>query len=232
MDEFEALMETPTSRRARRAVRDTEAALRDHQLKAEVRAAAGGHTKIPEDDFLMPVSLGFLARVMRMESATVKDRLREGGCKPVGHGQGGHPLYMFHEAVPYFVKPKMDISTYIKTLNPGDLPNSINKTFWEAERIKNKTLIETGEAWPTERVLDVLGNVFMLIRDRMPLILLGMQDEGISDLQGKKLEEYCDQFLADLHSALVDMPKRGQTYSRQIDIDIGQPPPADGETPE
>ncbi|WP_242137033.1 DUF1441 family protein [Sphingomonas sp. TREG-RG-20F-R18-01] len=199
-----------------RALRAAKA-MEDAAHQAEIRRAGVGQTKIPEEDFLMPVSMNFLGRVFRMDPATVRKRLVN--CKACGQVGGGRPVYYFHEAVPYLIKPKMDLATYLRTLNPADMPNSINKVFWEAERIKNKTLIETGEAWPTAKVLEVFGTVFMMVKDRVPLITEGMRDAGLSDEQSRTLAGFTDQFQKDLHEALVALPQQQKTFSRQVEID-------------
>lgn len=210
---------------ADRAAR-AEQALADAAHQAELRAAVTGRTKIAEEEFLLPVSRNFLARVLHMDPMTVKKRLR--GCKPVASfgGNGGREVYYFHEALPFLVKPKMDLGTYLKTLNPTDMPPSINKVFWEAERIKNKVLIETGESWHDSSVLDVLGRVFMLIKERIPIITEGMREAGLTDEQAAKLTSYADRMQADLYAALVEQPKQHRTQPRRAELEIYDGPDA------
>lgn len=188
----------------------------------EIRLAGRGVTKISEEEFLLPVSQNFLARVLRMDPMTVKKRLHS--CKPAGHVGSGRPVFYFHEALPFLVKPRMDLATYLKTLNPTDMPNSINKTFWEAERIKNKVLIETGEAWHDSDVLEVLGRVFMLFKDRIPLLTEGMREAGLTDEQFRRLQSYTDQLQGDLHEGLVELPVQRRTLARVARIDPGDGP--------
>lgn len=196
-------------------------ALKDADRQRDIRAAITGRTKVAEEEFLVPVSKNFLARVLHMDPMTVAKRLRT--CKPVyqGGGAGGREVYYFHEALPYLVKPKMDIGTYLKTLNAADMPNSINKTFWEAERIKNRVLIETGEAWSDGDVLEVLGTVFMLFKDRIPLLTEGLRDAGLTDSQFSKLQGYTDQLQRDLYEQLVELPAKRSTLPRRASIDPG-----------
>jgi len=200
---------------AERAER-AERLMATERAKAEIRAASAGHTKVSEEQFLLPVTMNFLARVLHMDPMTVGKRLR--GVKPAGEGSAGRKVYYFHEALPYLLKPKMDIAQYIRTLNPADLPNSINKVYWEAERIKNKVLIETGEAWNDQDVLAVLGRVFMMFKERIPLVTEGMRDEGLTDKQFSKLTEYMDQLQRDLHESLMDMPKERRTAPRRDEV--------------
>lgn len=210
--------------RARRA----EQTLAHAAHQAELRQAATGRTKISEEEFLLPVSRNFLARVLHMDPMTVKKRLR--GCKPAATfgGGGGREVYYFHEALPFLVKPKMDIGTYLKTLNPTDMPPSINKTFWEAERIKGRTLLESGELWHDSQVLEVLGRVFMLIKERVPILVEGMREAGLSDEQTQKLMSYADQMQADLYEALCEEPKQHRTSPRRAELEVYDGPEMDG----
>lgn len=226
MEDFEALLrddppvDDDAFERERLKRRDEWYASQEGQRA--IRKAVAGNMLVQEREFHMPVNQNFLTRVLGFgDTATVQKRLRK--VKPVGYGSGGsrRPLYDFREALEHILKPKMDLATYIKTLNPGDLPNQINKAFWEAERTKNKTLIETGEAWPTSSVLQVLGQVFMMIKDRIPLITENMRDLGLTDSQSKELMAMCDQFREDLHKALIDLPKQQSTLSRVVEVDEG-----------
>lgn len=189
-------------------------------FQAAVRNAGRGHGEFQAQDFFGLCTKNQIARLMHMDPMTLNARLEK--CKPAGMVGSGRPVYYFHEVIPYIVKPKMDIGTYLKTLNPGDMPNSINKTFWEAERIKNKVLIETGEAWHDADVLEVLGSVFMLFKDRLPLITEGMREAGLTDEQFEKLQEFTDQLQKDLYAELVELPKKRQTRSRAAGINVGE----------
>ncbi|MBB5985920.1 hypothetical protein [Sphingobium lignivorans] len=224
MSEFDELLgagpaepETRTSR--------AERMLQEQQRLADVRRAASGQTKISVEEFLLPVSQNFIGRVLHMDPMTVGKRLLNTPVKRHTVGAGRY-VYYFHEVLPYLVKPKMDIATYLRSLNPGDLPNSINKSFWEAERIKNQVLQQTGEAWNSMKVLEVLGLVFMTIKDRIPLIKEALREMNISDEAQKKLDEMCDLFQSDLYQALVELPKQRKTYSRIVEIDPGDGPAA------
>lgn len=245
MTDFEDLLgggtPEPVKRRPGRPTREEAAARAAQQAAAEreertkiegfyaspegrrlVAAASTGRTAIEERELHVPCSINFLARVMRLDPMTVNKRLRK--VNPVGYAGSGankRALYDFADTLPYLLKPKMDIGTYIRTLNTADMPQAISKAYWEAERIKNNVLLETAEAWPTEAVLTVFNQAGMMIKDRIPLINDGMKDLGLNEAQMNKLRELCDQFQADVHAALVDLPKKQKTPSRLAEIDMG-----------
>lgn len=206
-----------------------EKRLQEAARQAEIKRAGAGHIKIKADELrFLHVSQNWLSDFFDMDPSTVRKRLTK--CPPAGMAGGNRPVYVFQEAVPYLIKPKWDIGAYIKTLNPAELPNSINKVFWEAERIKNKTLIETGEAWSTAKVLEVLGQFFMSVKDRIPLIKEGMRDAGLTDEQNLMLEGFCDQFQADIHLMVQELPTKQRTFSRIVEVDHGdRTPDADDE---
>lgn len=245
MSEFDDLLgggdspsadEAPRARRGRpsneEVARRMAEAERDAAFQREVRMAGQGKGQFKPEDFYGLCSQNQIARLMHMDPMTVKKRLER--CPIAGTVGNNRPVYYFHQAIEYIVKPKMDLATYLKTLNPSDMPNAINKVFWEAERIKNKVLLETGEAWASADVLEVFGQVFMLFKDRIPIITEGMRDEGLSDEQYDSLVTYCDQLQADLHEKLVEMPAQRATPPRSASIDTTDKPKfmvSDGATP-
>lgn len=228
---------TPQQRRGRPRTREIypevqaaneaeDAALREFYASREGRrrisaAATGRYETFTEKEFFQPVPVSFLSKHLRINAETVRKRLET--VTPVGHAgvSQNRPLYDFASVVPYLVKSKMNLRTYLRSLNPADMPVNISKVFWEAERIRNKTMIETAEAWPTENVLEVFGQVFMLIKDRIPLITDALQDAGCNETQVRKLQEMCDQFQNDLHQALIELPKQQSTPSRVADVAVG-----------
>jgi hypothetical protein len=112
----------------------------------------------------------------------------------------------------------MDIDTYLATLNPADMPNAINKTFWEAKRIKLKFEIEAGQAWATEDVLEVFGRMAMTIKSHSQLWVENMRS-ALSDEQLAKLSAMVDVFNSELHDMLMEEPKKRQTRSRLAAIE-------------
>jgi hypothetical protein len=188
-------------------------------MQAAMKSAASGNTLIDERVFHMPVSQNFLARVFVMDTMTVNRRLRR--LKPVGYAGGEkqkRPLYDFKAACEHLLKPKMDIDTYLATLNPADMPNAINKTFWEAKRIKLKFEIEAGQAWATEDVLEVFGRMAMTIKSHSQLWVENMRS-ALSDEQLAKLSAMVDVFNSELHDMLMEEPKKRQTRSRLAAIE-------------
>ncbi|MEO5866459.1 MAG: hypothetical protein ABIS14_01405 [Sphingomonas sp.] len=196
--------------------------------QARLTRAARGETLVKPEEFRdMVVGRNWLGKAFGMDpDKTVKKRLAN--VQPHVRLGNNRELYLLTEIIPYLLKPKMDIASYIRTLNPTDMPASINKTFWEAERIKGRTLLESGELWHDSAVLDVLGRVFMLIKERIPIITEGMRSTGITDEQAETLISYADQMQADLYEALVEQPQKRRNSPRRAELEIYDGPEMDG----
>lgn len=190
------------------------------QRRIRMASTGRGH-QVDEKEFYMPVGVSFLSRVLGLHQETVSRRLRT--VTPVGHSgtSQNRPLYDFKTVVAHLVKPRMDLRTYLRSLNPADMPQNISKVFWEAERIRTKALLEAGEAWPTEKVLMVMAEANKMVNDRIPLLVEGMREEGLTDEQLKKLEAACDQFRKDVHEAFVTFPQQQATPSHLANVAVG-----------
>lgn len=191
--------------------------LAERQQREIVKNAALGRGQYKAKQFLLPVSQNFLVEVWGMDPETVKKRLLK--CPVVGT-HANRDVYDFKTACEYLLKPRMDIETFLKTLNPADMPNAVNKTFWEALRGKLKFQIEAGEAWATEDVLDVFGRVFMTIKERTKLWVENVRETAaLGDEGNQKFTEMVDDYLTNLHSELIEIPKARQTRSKAAEIE-------------
>lgn len=208
-------------RRARAATRSAE----HENLRARdeaIKNAGRGVTFMDSNELLKPVGQNFLATVFGMDPMTVKKRLAR--CKPLGMAGGQRPVYDFKEACSFLLKPRMTPDEFIKTLNHAHLPNEVNKAFWEARRIKLKYEIEAGDAWATNDVLEVFGDVFLTIKDRMQLWVETMREHAkLSDDQLARLTQMVDALQSDMHDSLLAKPAERKTRSKLFEQDQEQP---------
>lgn len=183
--------------------------------------AGGRGSFVDAGDLKRPVTQNFLAQVFDMDPATVKKRLLR--VKPIGYGgtaKQPRPLYDFKVAVSYLVEPKIDLDAYIKSIDPSKLPNHINKFFWEAQRTKLKFMLEARQAWRSEDVLEVFGNVFMLIKDRVQLWAENMREfVKLDDEQFARFTQMTDDLQKELHEELITAPEGKSTPSLAAQIE-------------
>lgn len=210
IDDFLGAPPANGDREAKREARRkaAEEKLIEEQRRKAIKEAGAGITAINVRDFKMPVSQNFLAQVFNMTPETVKKRLLR--CPTDGMAGGGRPVYDFKTACGYLVKPQMTNEEFIRTLNAAQLPPEINLAFWNAQRARLRYLHEAADAWATEDVLEVFGDVFMTIKDRMQLFIENMRS-GMTDEQSNRMSEIVEAFQADLHAALVEMPLKKRT---------------------
>lgn len=200
------------------------------EASAKVRATARGESMDVGDSLSVSrgVSITWLEQVFGIHRRTVQKRLIDGKVHPCGEGHGGHALYDLKEAMACFVEPKFDVEQYLAKLNPKKLPPELSKVFWDAKRSKLRYQLEAGQAWPTEDVLDVFGEVFMLIRSQTKHWMTELLARGdMSDAQFKRLQRMVDKFQDSLHKKLCELPKNRKTKSV-----AGQDEEADSAAPE
>lgn len=219
-DPFDELFGEPATEPARvnrggRPNREQARAKLDSQIASatQLASAAAGHGL---DDLgginalLRPVTKSTLAAVFRMDKQTVAKRLAR--CPSKGHGN--RQLYDFVDGASYLIRPKMTPQEFIRTLNTADLPPQINMVFWESQRRRIKFKIEAQEAWETGDVLEVLGDVFMTIKDTLQMATEEMRERArLSDEQAAMFDSYIDELRESLRAKLVAMPAEKQTPS-------------------
>lgn len=228
MDDFADLVGTRKRGRpsnAEREARRQEAARNlDHQ--AEIRKAATGHQSLQIDQFGDPVPQNFLARLMRMDPMTVNQRLAK--CKPAAV-VGNRKVYYFHEAVHFLVKPKMSAEEFARTLHKFDLPPEISKVFWDGQRSRVKYKIEAQEAWETEDVMAILGEVAMIFKDSTTMVVEEMRNRAkLTDEQTEILSTSMDDLRKTIREKLVELPQKqftGSMHSKPLfgvsgDVDL------------
>jgi hypothetical protein len=194
---------------------ETAAGVRAHAIKM----AGSGRAWIEAGVLRLPVSKNFLAQIFQMDPATVTKRLLT--CPTAGMAGGGRPVYDFRTAIGYFVPPRMSIDDYIASIDPSELPPHLNRFIIGAKREALRYALEAGDAWLTADIIDTLGDLWMTIKNQMPLLVESMRELGLDDIQADALRAKLDAFQARLHAGLVEMPKKKKTLSM-----LGQAPVA------
>ena len=164
----------------------------------------------------LPVGITFIGDVLRMDRETVKKRLA--ACPPIEYHKGNVPLYDFRQAIDYLAVPKADKVTIMRAMRAGELPADLQKDVWDARLKEQKWRKEAGELWPTEDVLEVLGNAFQRLKTTTQLWIDQIGDtHALPAAARKELTDRVDALQADLHRALVEMPKEKATLSQAGD---------------
>lgn len=143
------------------------------------------------------LNLSQLGIAFRMDHRVLVEKLH--GVAPSGK-RNGVPTFQIHEVAPHLVKPIYDIESYIKRMNHADLPKHLTKEFWAGLRSKQEYELRAGDLWPTEKVVEKVGELFKLVK--MSLLLATDAVERQTELSSRQREiikDLMDGLLEDLH---------------------------------
>lgn len=140
-----------------------------------------------------------LMRLFKVDHRTIKKRLVESGVKPVGKSPSNAALYSIFEIAPYLVKPVFDVETYIRQMNHNDLPKHLTKEFWAGLRSKQEYELKQGNLWPTETVVEEVGELMKLVKMSTLLMLDAVERQTeLSDRQRNIIQQLAHGMLEDL----------------------------------
>jgi hypothetical protein len=166
---------------------------------------------VDSDDALGGVTVGWLASVFRMDPKDVKRRLAD--CHPIvagkmtGRGVQGRK-YELKDAAAYLIPPKISHGDFMRSIKKGDLPPSMQQTFWSAKLAEQKWLENADQLWRTEKVREVLGDTFQALKFAIQLWPDMVRGEvGLSDQQQDVLMRMGDKLQGELYEALVNQMK-------------------------
>lgn len=174
------------------------------------------------------VSAAWLAHVFGMDKNTIKKKLAN--C-PVAGMNRGTPHYLIKEAAAWLIPPKVDVMSYIRSMNPSDLPPRLNDAYWSAMGRRQKVLQEAGDLWRTADVLAVFGEAAIKIKSTVQLWVDEVDRvHGISDAQREMLTRMADGLLENIHEIFVTAPQgKKRTRSTLALEHAGEEDVADGE---
>lgn len=125
------------------------------------------------------LNLSQLAFAFKQEIPSIQRKLFEGNCKPVGK-RNGVDVYVLHEVAPWLVKPAFDVESYIRKMDPRELPKILTKEFWAGQRSKQDYEKNAGLLWPTEKIVEEVGELLKIIK--MSTLLVDDAVERQTDL--------------------------------------------------
>lgn len=116
-------------------------------------------------------------------------------------------LYAIRDVAPYLVdiSEVVDIAEIIKSTSLRKLPPELTKNFWDAANARKKHLEDNGELWRTDAVMEVLMDVFKVIRQSVNQFIDTVADRTeITDKQRRMIVELGDGLLASAREKLIE----------------------------
>lgn len=163
------------------------------------------------------VSVNWLKVVFGLQIDVCRARLS--GCPVLRTTRGGGRLYDVATAAQYLVNPKLELGSYLKSLKPADLPTNLQASMWDARLKRQKWERYAGDLWPTDRVLDVLTDVFTTMRTTMQLWVDDLDRHGLTDKQREHLVARVDSLQNDIYAVLVRDAASRSTRGQLADLD-------------
>lgn len=142
------------------------------------------------------LNMSQLAIAFRVDHRTLQQKLH--GVKPTG-SRNGTEIWRIEVVAPYLVRPHEDMETYLKKMHHNDLPKHLSKEFWAAIKLRQEVEEKSGDLWPTERVVGVIGNLMKMMKMAVRLMSDSVDSHAeLTDKQRRIVKQLGDGMLEQL----------------------------------
>ena len=150
------------------------------------------------------MSISQMSKLFEMERRDISEKIEKAGIKPCGKN-GPWDIYKLKDVMPAVVKPLYEVEQYLLRMNPADLPKTLSKEFWAAQRSKQEFDLKAGNLWPTEKVVTEVGELFKLVKMSVLLMVDSVERQvELSEEQRAIIKRSMDGMLIDLHRTVVE----------------------------
>lgn len=143
-----------------------------------------------------------IAQLFETDAKTLPKRLKT--ISPKGTRRG-NKVYSIREAAAFIVTPGYEIEEYIRQMSPQELPVLLMKEFWNGQKSRLEYEIKLGNYWPTEQIVEYIGELQNTIR--MTLLLLQddvNREESLTDGQRKAIQRITDAAISTMKKNIVE----------------------------
>jgi len=143
-----------------------------------------------------------IAQLFETDAKTLPKRLKS--VSPKGTRRG-NKVYSIREAAQHIVTPGYEIEEYIRQMSQQELPPLLSKEFWNGQNARLTYEIKMGQHWPTEDVVEYLGELMNTMR--MSLLLLAddvNREESLTDGQRRAIQRISDAAIATLKKNIAE----------------------------
>lgn len=166
-----------------------------------------------------------LAQLFETDAKTLPKRLKTVAPKRV---LKGHKMYSIREAAAFIVRPGYEIEEFIRQMSPQELPPLLLKEFWNGQKARLAFEKELGNLWPTEQIVEVVGELENTLRMALLLVTDGVErEEGVTDGQREIIKRMMDGAIETVRTTIEDRFKdyhanrqaSPSTFARRADDD-------------
>ena len=164
------------------------------------------------------VSAHMLGQIFSMHSVDVNRRLKQ--CPYVIPKGAKARKYLIRDAAGFLVEPSFDAEDFIAIMKRSELPNVINKEFWDAQLKKQKWEENAGDLWRTSRIRDAMKDMFQNMKFTMQLWVDSLsQQTKLTSEQRELLTDMVDGLQSEIYDTLVRDAETGDTPSTMGEVD-------------
>lgn len=159
-------------------------------------------------------NLSELSKLFRMDYRTIVEKLH--GVTPSGK-RGKANTWRVDEVAPYLVRPIFDIEEYVRRMHHSELPKMLTKEYWAGQRSKQEYLLRAGDLWPTDQVVEAVGEIFKLVKMNATLTVDSVERQvELSPRQRQIVIGIMDGMLRDLRQAILE-----RFEDHEVDLEDG-----------
>ncbi|MDR3474339.1 MAG: DUF1441 family protein [Devosia sp.] len=164
------------------------------------------------------VTIPWLCQAFTLGRKVVLARLAE--CPAIKTQGNGSKVYDLRQAAAYLVKPRFNIESYIKNLDPADLPERLKREFWMARKIEQQVRVAAADLWTSNDVMSVFGEVFKIFKNSTEMWVDNLEESaGLDDRQRARLTELVDELRTSIEKSLTDYATVSHTRSQLAELD-------------
>lgn len=143
-----------------------------------------------------------IEQLFKVTRRTVQRKLS--GFPPTGK-RGAYDTWLCKNIAGLFIKPIGSMEEYIKAARPGDLPNELQKEYWNGLRAKQAFMAQEGHLWQTDRVIELFGQAFQHVRTSLLLLPDKLERRSaLTDAQRQNIQGGIDAALDGMRTGLQD----------------------------
>jgi hypothetical protein len=167
------------------------------------------------------ISLNQAVTIFAMDIRDIKAKIH-GRVLPCGM-RSQNPVYQIRDLAPYLCKPAYDLDEFIQRMSIADLPPILRKEYWAGLRSRQLYEKEAAELWPTQRVMEVVSELFKTLR--MSLLMTREAVERESELTPRQrdiIASIIDQALEDANAKTVSQFSSSKSNSESAGTDTAE----------
>lgn len=143
-----------------------------------------------------------LAQLFETDAKTLPKRLK---MVPPKGTRRGNKVYSIREAAAYLVKPGYEIEEFIRQMSPQEMPPLLLKEFWNGQTARLTYETKLGNLWPTEAVVDYIGELMNSMRMSILLLVDDVnREEELTDGQRAALQRITDNAITTMKNNIAE----------------------------